>query len=151
VGKPEFLITKQGDSDTIIVIECKPDIRHHASTELNQPKDYAVDGVLLYASYLSREYDVIAIAVSGQSKEEILISTYLYPKSASTAALLSDENGTPIADIFTWERYKARASFDPARAAARHADLMRFSRELHNYMRDYAKITEAQKPLLVSG
>ena len=28
---------------------------------------------------------------------------------------------------------------------------MRFSHELHDYMRDYAKITEAQKPLLVSG
>ena len=28
---------------------------------------------------------------------------------------------------------------------------MRFSLDLHDYMRDYAKITEAQKPLLVSG
>ena len=50
-----------------------------------------------------------------------------------------------------WDKYIERAKFDPILAKSRHSDLMRFSRELHDYMRDYAKITEAQKPLLVSG
>ncbi|MFZ2970410.1 MAG: N-6 DNA methylase, partial [Minisyncoccia bacterium] len=36
-------------------------------------------------------------------------------------------------------------------AAARKNDLSRFSRDLHNYLRDYGKITVAQMPLLVSG
>lgn len=150
-GKPEFIITKNGDNDFLIIIECKADTKYHASASLDQYKDYAVDGALLYASHLAREYDVIAIGASGQSEKELLVSTYLHPKGAPTASVLSDENGAPIAQIFSWDRYIARATFDPARAAARHADLMKFSRELHNYMRDYAKITEAQKPLLVSG
>ena len=151
VGKPEFLITKNGEADFIILIECKADTKYHASASLDQYKDYAVDGALLYAGHLSREYDVIAIGVSGQSEKDLLVSTYLYPKGATSPSVLSDENGAPIASILSWDRYLARATFDPARAAARHADLMKFSRELHNYMRDYAKITEAQKPLLVSG
>ena len=54
-------------------------------------------------------------------------------------------------EILTWDRYIDRAKFDPILAKSRHSDLMRFSRDLHDYMRDYAKITEAQKPLLVSG
>lgn len=151
VGKPEFIITKNGNNDFIIVIECKADTRHHSSPELDQYKDCAVDGVLLYASNLSRDYDVIAIGISGQSEDELRISTYLYPKGASSASILLDEHGAPIERILPWDRYISRATYDPARARARHADLMQFSRELHNYMRDYAKVTEAQKPLLVSG
>lgn len=150
-GKPEFIITKQDDNDFIIVIECKADTKYHASASLDQYKDYAVDGALLYASYLSREYDVIAIGVSGQSEKELLVSTYLHPRGGTSAAKLSDENDVPIARILSWGRYVSCATHDPAHASARHADLMKFSRELHNYMRDYAKITEAQKPLLVSG
>jgi len=151
MGRPEFVVTKDGDHDFLIVVECKADTKWHSSAGLDQPKEYAVDGALLYAGYLAREFDVIAIGASGQSTSDLRISTYLHPKGASTATPLSDENGVPIAGIISWDRYKARAIFDPARAAVRHADLMRFSRELHNYMRDYAKITEAQKPLLVSG
>ena len=151
VGKPEFIITKSNENDAVIIVECKADTKFHTSASLDQYKDYAVDGALLYASHLAREYDVVAIGVSGQSEKELLVSTYLHPKGAPTASPLSDENSTPIARILSWDRYIARATFDPARATARHDDLMRFSRELHNYMRDYAKITEAQKPLLVSG
>ena len=151
VGKPEFILTKNDDNDFLIIIECKAETKDHASAGLDQYKDYAVDGALLYASNLAKEYDVIAVGISGQSEKEILISTYLHPKGAASAAILLDENGAPIVQIIPWDRYIKRATFDPARAAARHTDLMRFSRELHNYMRDYAKITEAQKPLLVSG
>src|SRR3989344_267815 len=151
VGKPEFLVTKSGDSDLLIVIECKADTKYHASTSLDQYKDYAIDGALLYAGYLAKEYDVVAIGVSGQNEKDLLVSTYLNPKGASSASILSDENGSPIANVISWDRYLACATHDPARATARYEDLMRFSRELHNYMRDYAKITEAQKPLLVSG
>lgn len=150
-GKPEFIIGKKGEAELLLIIECKADIKYHASSGLDQPKDYAVDGALLYASHLSKEYDVVAVGVSGQTEKELLISTYFHPKGAFVANLLMDENASPITTFIEWERYKTRTAFDPARAAARHADLMQFSRELHNYMRDYAKITEAQKPLLVSG
>ena len=40
----------------------------HESKNRNQYKDYSVDGVLLYSSYLVKEFDVLAIA-SGQDEE----------------------------------------------------------------------------------
>ncbi|MCX6766395.1 MAG: N-6 DNA methylase [Candidatus Moranbacteria bacterium] len=150
-GKPEFLISKNDERDFILVIECKPDGKHHESKDKNQFKDYAVDGALLYAAHLSKEFNVIAIGISGQAESLLKISTFLHPKGASSANILFDENNHPIEKIISWKRYIDRATFDPALAKARHSDLMKFSRELHNYMRDYAKITEAQKPLLVSG
>ena len=44
-----------------------------------------MDGVLLYASYLSKSYDVLAIAVSGTDKNNIKVSHYLHLKDESKA------------------------------------------------------------------
>ncbi len=151
LGKPEFIIRKKDDNDFLIVIECKADTKYHESKNRDLYKDYAVDGALLYGSHLSKEFNVISIGISGESEKESQISTFLYIKKSSSYTDLKDENNQKIKKILSWDRYIDRAKFDPALAKSRHSDLMRFSRELHDYMRDYAKITEAQKPLLVSG
>ena len=44
-----------------------------------------MDGVLLYASYLSKSYDVLAIAVSGTDKNNIKVSHYLHLKDEPKA------------------------------------------------------------------
>jgi type I restriction-modification system DNA methylase subunit len=151
LGKPEFIIRKKDDNDFLMIIECKADTKYHESNNRDLYTDYAVDGALLYGSHLSREFNVIAIGISGENEDDSKISTYLYPKNSSSYTNLLDENNQKIEKILNWDRYIERAKFDPALAKARHVDLMKFSRELHDYMRDYAKITEAQKPLLVSG
>ncbi|MFH1956445.1 MAG: hypothetical protein ABIJ28_02250 [Patescibacteria group bacterium] len=76
MGKPEFIITKSKDKDFVIVIECKPDISHHESKDKNKFRDFAVDGALLYASYLSKEFNVIAVGASGQTENSLKISTF---------------------------------------------------------------------------
>jgi len=151
LGKPEFIIRKKDDNDFLIVIECKADTKYHESKNRDLYKDYAVDGALLYGSHLSKEFNVIAIGISGENEEDSKINTFLYAKRSSSYTNLLDENNQKIQKILNWGRYIDRAKFDPVLAKSRHSDLMRFSRELHDYMRDYAKITEAQKPLLVSG
>lgn len=151
VGKPEFIVRKKDDNDFLLIIECKADTRYHESKSRNLYKDYAVDGALLYGSYLSKEFNVIVVAISGESQKDCKISTFLYTKKNSAYSDLLDENGQNIKRILSWDRYINNAKFDPTLAKSRYTDLMRFSRELHDYMRDYAKITEAQKPLLVSG
>ena len=151
LGKPEFIIRKKDDNDFLMIIECEADTKYHESNNRDLYTDYAVDGALLYGSHLSREFNVIAIGISGENEDDSKISTYLYPKNSSSYTNLLDENNQKIEKILNWDRYIERAKFDPALAKARHVDLMKFSRELHDYMRDYAKITEAQKPLLVSG
>jgi type I restriction-modification system DNA methylase subunit len=151
LGKPEFIIRKKDDDEFLMVIECKPDIKHHESKNKDQYRDYAVDGALLYTSHLAVGFNVIAVAISGEEKDEYKISTFFQPRGISAAAPLLDENHKIISEIISWERYIKAATFNPELAKARHKNLLKFSRELHEYLRDYAKVTEAQKPLLVSG
>ena len=153
IGKPEFLISKKENIGFLLVIECKADTKFHESPTHDQFKDYAVDGALLYANYLSREFNVIAVGVSGQSEGELKIDTFLQPKGAPVAFPLKDTSEKPVLvkDIVTWEQYLRYATYDEHLAKTRKSDLNKFSRDLHNYLRDYAKVTEAQKPLLVSG
>jgi type I restriction enzyme M protein len=63
-GYPEFIISYKTNPDLLIVIECKADIRKHESKNRDKYSEFAVDGALLYASYLSKSFDVLAIAVS---------------------------------------------------------------------------------------
>ena len=76
-GKPEFLITFKTNASLLIVIECKASVSKHESPTRDQFADYAVDGVLLYSSYLSREFDVLAIAVSGENITHLKVSHFL--------------------------------------------------------------------------
>jgi len=151
LGRPEFLITSKKNREFFLVVECKADPKFHESADRNNYRDYAVDGVLLYAANLSREFHVIAVAVSGQSGTDLEVSTFLQPKGSKTAIELTDKAGMPIREILSWEKYMVYAKFDKTLAQIRKTNLMKFSRELHNYMRDYCKITETEKPLLVSG
>src|SRR5690606_10840752 len=101
---------------------------------------------------LSKSYNVIAVAVSGEKKSSARKSVYIYSKGAKTARpLLSKSNGVPITAILPWKDFLDHAVFDPTVKQARLDDLMAFARELHAFMRDYAKLTESEKPLLVSG
>ena len=69
----------------MIIVECKADVAKHESKDRLQYKDYAVDGVLLYSSYLTKEYDVLSIAVSGESEREIRVSHFLQLKGEKKA------------------------------------------------------------------
>lgn len=153
IGKPEFLISHKDNKDFLLVIECKADIKYHVSDTKDQYKDYAVDGALLYASCLAREFYVIAVAVSGQTEKEIKIDTFLHPKGVTSAVVLKNtaDKPVPVKEIISWEKYIRYATYDENLAKSRKSDLNKFTRDLHDYIRDYGKITEAQKPLLVSG
>ena len=150
-GSPEFIISNSGTPDFLVVVECKANVKHHESANRDDPVGYAVDGVLHYAGYLAKEFNVIAVAVSGQTKSQLKISTFLHPKGASIAKELRNKTGSVVGAIIPWADYIEHGTFDPAVQALRHDELMAFSRELHDFMRDHAKLTESEKPLLVSG
>ncbi len=167
-GSPEFIVTNpEQQPDFVLVIECKADVKNHASPSASvmlapppdeTPEDrakrvvrYAVDGVLHYAQYLAKEHNVIAIAVSGQTPTGIQISTYLHTRGGAVAKPFMAKGGTFISTIIEWSDYIEHAIYDPAVQAVRHNDLMAFSRELHDFMRDDVKASESEKPLFVSG
>lgn len=150
-GSPEFIVTAATVPDFILVVECKASVKRHESPKHDRPVDFAVDGVLAYARALSANFHVLAVAVSGQSEQELVISTYLHARGAAAPKELHARAGGMIESIIPWSDYLDAAQYDPEVEKARVSDLMGFSRELHNFMRDYGKLTEAEKPLLVSG
>lgn len=91
-GKPEFIITfPTQNSDYLIVIECKAKTDKHESANHDKAKDFAVDGALHYAKFLSTEFNVVAIAVSGESTETIVVSNFLHKKGDTAAVELPDK------------------------------------------------------------
>lgn len=151
VGKPEFIIRHTQYPDFIIVIECKPDTKFHQSKTLDKYKDYAVDGVLNYASHLSKSFNIIAIAISGQQAKDIKISSFIWVRNAPKFDEFVSPDNTAISEFLTFDKYVTYALYDHKIEKEKFADLISFSKELHNYMRDYAKLSETEKPLLVSG
>ncbi len=150
IGKPEFLLHSPDAPGFVVVIECKADAAKHASQNLELVRDFAVDGALHYAKHLSTAFDVIAIGVSGETPATMRVSTYRRLKGATTSEELRDEHGT-ITTLLGFADYQRLRNFDPEVRKRTLGELMAFSRELHDYMRDYAKVSEAEKPLLVSG
>lgn len=150
-GFPEFIISSPTYPDFIIVVECKASTKQHKSENVNKPVEYAVDGVIHYAKYLSKSYNVVAIAVSGQTKSSMKVSNFLWAKEAESYKTLTNEYSKEIEDIISFDDYVRLSSFDKEVEKVRLNDLMAFSKELHEFMRDHAKLTESEKPLLVSG
>lgn len=151
MGAPEFIVSSFSAPDFLIIFECKALTKQHESPMRNRPVEFAVDGVLHYAKALSKSFNVIAVAASGQNESELKISNFLWPKGSVEYKSLTNEHGVEINSIIPFDDYIKHGSFDPIVSRNRHEDLMAFSRELHEFMRDHAKLTESEKPLLVSG
>ncbi len=150
-GYPEFIISWDSDPNFLIVIECKADTRKHQSSALDKPKEFAVDGVLHYAQYLSKEYSVMAIAVSGMDEDSLIISNFLIPCGTVDHKILCNEDGIVVNDIVSFQDYYRLSAFDPNVERKRHQDLISFAKDLHEFIWTAAKISEEDKPLLVSG
>jgi len=143
-SKPEFIVSIPG-SDILIVIECKPYINQHESQNRDKLAYYAVDWVLYYWAKLSKWFNVIAIAVSWQNEKELKISNFLLLKWEQNYKNLD------LNQIMTALEYKNIIKKDPNQEKKAKSELLKFSRELHNNIRDYAKLDESSKPLFVSG
>jgi len=117
-GTPDYIVTKE-NSNVIVVIECKPDEKHHSVfTDLNDYKtagygtpaeteSYAVNGALWYATFLNYKYDVVAIGVSGQTKESCKVSSFVLPRGGEITDIEILENGiidNSIGSISQYER-----------------------------------------------
>lgn len=151
VGAPEFIISTSDTPDFLVIFECKADTSKHESSNLDKPIDFAVDGVLHYSKHLAKSYNVIGVAVSGQTKSSLKTSVFIHPKGSKDPKTLTNKAGKLITEILSLEDFIEHGTFDPDVEKKRHDDLMAFSRELHDFMRDHAKLTESEKPLLVSG
>ena len=141
-GYPEFIIQYKNNPDLLIVIECKADITKHESKNRDQPKDYAIDGALLYSSYLSREFDVLSIGVSGENERELKISHFLQLKGKKKAIEKFSSKLLPADDYlngYIKSPEKFRQDYDK---------LLSFSKELNEKLHGY-KILESDRSVLI--
>ena len=149
-GYPEFIITTPDTPDMVVVIECKASVKFHESPSLDRPVEYAVDGALHYARHLSPSYTTICIAVSGTKKSNRW-TVMLVPKGESEPRDLRSPMGAAINTLVPLSDLIAAASFDSAVQNQRIKDLIQFSIEMHEFMRDEAEMSEQEKPLAVAG
>jgi len=142
-GKPEFILRKK-NSDVVILVECKASVKEHESDKKDNPKKYAVDGVLHYASFLKDNFNVIAIAFSGEKESNSLLSIFQWNKK--------EKRFFPkkFSDVSTYEDYYSL--FHSAdNEVLSEEELLAYAKKLHDEMRDEAKLKEAEKPLLVGA
>lgn len=145
-ARPEYIITFNNDPGTIIVVECKNSVAKHASTWLNKPSAYAVDGVLYYAKFLKQYYNVIAVAVSGANVNNIKADTFHWMKGQDTYTVLNKGKDVilePVdyVNIIKGKKIIKEYSLDKIRTLAI---------DMHNYLREI-KVTEAHKPIFIAG
>lgn len=144
-GAPEFIITFPTDSRYLIIIECKSNPANHESKNRDKIKDYAVDGVLHYAKALSSAYDIIAIAVSGETEEELLVSHFLWKKNEATYEELKSDKS-----LLTIDSYLHLFANEQFANNLRNVDIVSKAIDLNNEYNDYS-IPEQTRNTMVSA
>ncbi|MCE9507597.1 MAG: SAM-dependent methyltransferase [Alphaproteobacteria bacterium] len=145
-GRPEFIIHSSKKPNFLIVIECKADEKKHESDDRNKYAEYAVDGVLLYASFLAKEYDVLAIAVSGESKSKLKISHFIHPKEANSCGEYFKNTGK----LLQFDDYVSGFETSDIKFNEDYAGLLEYTKKLNDDLHE-RKIKESQRSLLISG
>ncbi|WP_158991811.1 class I SAM-dependent DNA methyltransferase [Mucilaginibacter sp. L196] len=143
-GYPEFIISFEDRRDFLIVIECKGDPKKHESITRDKYSEYSVDGVLLYGSFLSKEFDVLCIAVSGETAKELKVSHFLYLKDQQVAIQKFGNKLLSPSD------YVLGYLQSPEKFRQDYSSLLSFSKDLNEYLHT-KKVKESQRSLLISG
>ncbi|MDR3236966.1 MAG: N-6 DNA methylase [Spirochaetia bacterium] len=145
-AKPEYVITFNKQSKTIIVVECKKSVSKHSSENLDHPKDYAVDGALYYAKFLKNDYNVIALAVSGTKKNNIKTNAYYWQKGQDEYVELKKARDV----IYEPENYLRLVSGEAVKKAVSIEAIQELALAMHESLRALA-VTERAKPVFIAG
>ena len=143
-GAPDFIITFPTDSRYVIAIECKAKNTEHESEKRNKPKDFAVDGILHYASFLSKEVSVVAIAVSGETKETLRVSHFIWKQGERNYTELSDKY------LLSMSAYLHLFSNEQFADNLRNIDIVKKAIELNEDYNNYS-ISETMRNTMVSA
>ncbi len=145
-AKPEYVITFDDDIHTIIVVECKNSAKKHCSKDLNKPSIFSVDGVLYYAKFLKEEYNVIAIAVSGTSTQNMKVDTFYWMCGQNNYTVL--ERSKDI--ILEPQNYIELIKGNKLQKAYSLDEIRNTAIDMHNALREI-KVTETHKPIFIAG
>lgn len=155
-GKPEFLIKLNGISSDLLIIECKKHEIYHASRHTRNieefdslsilnAKDYAEDGVIHYMFNLINFYNVVGIAISVDDLFNLHISTFITKNNKIVRTCHSK--------IYNRDFYIKLLRKDDY-LINEEIITNNISKELpilHNELRVKMKLSEQEKPLLISA
>lgn len=142
-GFPEFIISFPALPDDIIVVKCKADVKFHKSADGKNPASYAVDGALHYSAFLSQEYNVISLAVSGDTVSKLKISSF-YQKMGQAEV---SEEISALLDIFS---YITRFKGEVQAQAIESGEITKTAIDLNKELNDYS-IVEYERCTLISA
>jgi len=143
IGYPEFIITIPALPDDIIVVECKSDGKFHQSQSKDNPANYAVDGALHYSSFLAKEYNVISLAVSGNSPSTFKVSSFFQNRDGKKTV----EENRSLLDIFSYiTRFKGSLQAKNIESS----EITKTAIDLNKELNDYS-IVEYERCTLVSA
>ncbi len=143
-GYPEFIITFPSIMDLVLIIECKADTKYHKSKTGNEPEKYAVDGALHYSKYLNDEFNVIAIAVSGENINKFTISNFFIKKKEKQIKELTDKKLLSIYDYLNLFEEKENIE------KLKDRNVITFASELNQELYNYS-VPENERAIIVSG
>jgi len=141
-GSPEFIITFKNNPDNLVIIECKASVVKHESKDRKQYQNYAVDGSLLYASYLKDDFNVMAIAISGETEREMKVSHFLWLKCKHIYKDVSDKTLLDPKSLFK--------VIEKQSAPLKEEELIKKAIEYNNSLHSYS-IPEVERCTLISS
>lgn len=157
-GFPEYVCVVK---DFVLVIEDKASISNHVKLDDNElisldtdsVINYAVNGAMHYAKHIVNNTSfkkIIAFGVSGNAKHNRITPVYVdetenYIELEDVKTFISF-NETNIDDYYIKEIVKENTDKEKELK-----DILKDAEELHNYLRDYGNLKDAEKPLVVSG
>ena len=141
---PDFIIHSRKYPELLLVVEAKADCNKQVSETMDHYADYAVDGALLYASFLSKEFDVLAIGISGTREDQLRMNHYLLLKEERIAHPVFGDKILSIDEYFSGIQrsdYKFNQDYEK---------LLVYTKTLNETLHT-KKIKESQRALLISG
>lgn len=144
-GFPEFIITFPTFMNLVVIIECKSESKCHKSKTSKEynPEKYAVDGVLHYSKFLKTEFDVIAIAVSGQDKNNLSISNFIINKGGIKKEL-------PDTKLLSIYDYMSLIETENDVEKLKHENILLTASKLNDKLYSYS-VPEGERASIVSG
>ena len=110
------------------------------------PKKYAVDGALFYAKHLKEDYNVLAVAVSGTTKENVKVNTFYWKKGFETPLELKKAKDAILEPI----NYLNLANGKKLERKFSLQEIREMSLIMHEKLRQI-KISEKDKPIFIAG
>ena len=119
-------------------------LEKHQSKGKDNYKGYAVDGVLLYSAHLSSEFDVLAIAVSGETTRQLSISHFLQLRGSwDTKSIFSDH-------LLSYDDYVRGVTEDEDKSNQEYDKLLTYTKKLNQTLHTN-RVEGDNRCLLISG